>query len=89
MGQKTQMYIGTKRINAMAMNRLAYNQLRGWELPSDENGEDEGFLVEYVDGGKSNHPDHRLNHIYMTEDGQKIVWTMKSGAEKPTLKLVD
>jgi len=35
------------------------------------------------------HPDHRLNHIYMTEDGQKIVWTMKSGSEEPTLKIVN
>jgi len=35
------------------------------------------------------HPDHRLNHIYMAEDGRKIIWTMKSGAEKPTLKVVD
>ena len=35
------------------------------------------------------HPDHRLNHIYMTEDGQKIIWTMKSGAEEPTLKIVN
>ena len=35
------------------------------------------------------HPDHRLNHIYMVEDGRKIIWTMKSGAEKPILKVVD
>jgi hypothetical protein len=34
------------------------------------------------------HPDHRLNHIYMA-DGKKVVWTMKSGAEKPSLKVVD
>ena len=47
-------YIGTKVINAMPMNRLAYNQFRGWELPADEDGADEGYLVEYVDGGKAN-----------------------------------
>ncbi len=51
------LYIGTKLIKARAMTRLAYNQLRGWDLPADENGDDEGFLVEYVDGGKPNHPD--------------------------------
>lgn len=50
-------YIGTKTIKAKPMTRLAYNQLRGWELPADEDGSDEGFLVEYIDGGKSNHPD--------------------------------
>lgn len=51
------LYIGTKLIKALAMTRLQYNQLRGWDLPADENGDDEGFLVEYVDGGKANHPD--------------------------------
>lgn len=51
-------YIGTKLINAKPMTRAAYNVLRGWELPADENGDDDGYLVEYVDGGKSNHPDY-------------------------------
>lgn len=50
-------YIGVKLINAKPMNRLAYNQLRGWEVPDDENPDDEGFLVEYLDGGKPNHKD--------------------------------
>lgn len=47
-------YIGTKLINAKPMNRLEYNQFRGWELPADENGADEGYLVEYPDGGQAN-----------------------------------
>ncbi len=47
-------YIGTKMICAVAMTRQAYNDLRGWTLPADENGTDEGFLVEYLDGGKAN-----------------------------------
>ena len=51
-------YIGVKIIQAKPMSRQEYNDYRGWELPADENGSDEGFLVEYVDGGKSNHPDH-------------------------------
>lgn len=51
-----QKYIGTKVINATPMTRLAYTELRGWKLPEDEDGSDEGFLVEYVDGGKANHP---------------------------------
>ena len=54
MNDQMKQYIGTKRINAMPMTRLEYNLFRGWELPEDENGEDEGFLVEYVDGGKAN-----------------------------------
>jgi len=47
-------YIGTKLVNAKSMNRQEYNDFRGWELPSDENGADEGYLVEYVDGGQAN-----------------------------------
>lgn len=54
----TQIHYGTKQILATAMTRQAYNDYRGWALPADENGADEGYLVEYVDGGASNHPDH-------------------------------
>jgi hypothetical protein len=46
-------YIGTKLINATPMTRLEYNNFRGWALPDDENGDDEGYLVEYIDGGKA------------------------------------
>ena len=50
-------YVGVKIIKAKPMNRLDYNKYRGWELPEDEDGSDEGYLV--VDGGKSNHPDYK------------------------------
>lgn len=53
-----QTYIGTKIIKARPMNRADYNTYRGWKLPADENGEDTGMLVEYLDGGQANHPDH-------------------------------
>ena len=51
-------YIGVKEIKAKPMDRGEYNTYRGWEIPSDENPDDDGFLVEYIDGGASNHPDH-------------------------------
>ena len=47
-------FIGTKIICAKPMSRLDYNIFRGWELPTNENGSDEGYLVEYTDGGKPN-----------------------------------
>lgn len=47
-------YLGTKLINAMPMRRQEYNDFRGWDLPEGENGADEGFLVEYIDGGTPN-----------------------------------
>ena len=50
-------YTGTKTVNARPLNRIDYNTLRGWTLPFDENGADEGYLVEYTDGGKPNHAD--------------------------------
>ena len=50
-------YLGTKLINAKPMTRAEYNATRGWEVPADENPDDAGYLVEYVDGGKANHPD--------------------------------
>ena len=53
-----QKYIGTKLINAEPMTRAEYNVFRGWELPADENGADEGYLVEYLDGGKPNTTTH-------------------------------
>lgn len=51
-------YIGVKLINAKPMTRLEYNEFRGWKLPANENGADEGFLVEYLDGGAPNTPDY-------------------------------
>ena len=50
-------YIGTKTINAKPMSRQAYNNLRGWVVPADEDPADDGYLVEYIDGGQANHPD--------------------------------
>lgn len=50
-------YIGTKLLRAYRMTRGGYNDLRGWETPADENHDDPGYLVEYLDGGKPNHKD--------------------------------
>lgn len=47
-------YMGTKVVHACPMTRGSYNKFRGWETPQDENPEDEGYLVEYVNGGKPN-----------------------------------
>jgi hypothetical protein len=51
-------FVGTKVVNGTPMSRGDYNAYRGWALPEDEDGEDEGYLVEYLDGGKPNHPKH-------------------------------
>lgn len=51
-------YIGTKIVRLQPMTRAEYNDYRGWSLPADEDGTDEGYLVEYTDGGKPNHANH-------------------------------
>ena len=51
-------YIGTKIVTGAAMNRADYNTYRGWQLPENEDGTDEGYLVEYLDGGKPNDSRH-------------------------------
>lgn len=53
------LYIGTKVIRATAMSRQEYNDYRGWVLPTDEDGADSGYLVEYIDGGKANDARHK------------------------------
>lgn len=44
---------------AKPMTRYEYNTYRGWTVPADEDGADEGYLVEYVDGGQANHAAHK------------------------------
>lgn len=50
--------VGRKIVIGTPMTRGEYNSYRGWILPDDENGADAGYLVEYVNGGDSNHPGH-------------------------------
>ena len=42
-------YIGTKLIKAKPMTRGDYNAYRGWTIPKNENQDEEGYLVVYVD----------------------------------------
>jgi hypothetical protein len=85
-------FIGVKLIHAKPMTRLEYNVYRGWDLPTDENPDDPGFLVEYLDGGKANTPDHAgyvswspedvFNRAYKPTDGMSFglaVEAMKQG----------
>ena len=51
-------YVGTKELKAIPMNKEEYCQYRQWEVPSNENPKEEGYLVEYLDGGKPNDERH-------------------------------
>lgn len=85
-------YIGTKLINAKPMNKADYNTFRGWVLLGHENGLEEGYLVEYVDGGKANTSDFEgyvswspkdvFEHSYRPMDGMSFgqaLGALKSG----------
>ena len=73
------MFIGTKMILARPMGRGEYNTYRGWQIPLDENPADEGFLVEYVDGGASNHPDHAGYISWSPKDVFERAYRLSSG----------
>lgn len=62
-------YIGTKIIQAKPMNRGEYNKYRGWEIPVDENPEDEGYLVKYKDGYESWSPKETFEEAYRESYG--------------------
>src|ERR1700678_3799447 len=55
---KMDIYYGTKKILAQPMTRGEYNTYRKWEIPANENPADQGYLVEYTDGGKANVEGH-------------------------------
>lgn len=52
-----------KEVNAKPMTRGDYHEFRGWEMPSDENIEDEGYLVEYLDSPDESMPEGFSNYI--------------------------
>lgn len=51
-------FIGTKSVLATTMTRGEYNEYRGWTIPENEDPTEQGYLVEYVDGGKPNDERH-------------------------------
>lgn len=42
-------YISTKLVKAKPMTRGEYNKFRGWDIPKNENPNDEGYLIQYPD----------------------------------------
>ena len=52
-------YLCHKEVLATPMTLQEYNDYHNWTLPKDVNGTDKGYLVEYIDGGEANHPNHQ------------------------------
>jgi hypothetical protein len=55
---KMQAYIGVKKVYATPMKRYEYNAYRGWPMPDNENGADDGMFVEYTESQPGNDPRH-------------------------------
>lgn len=43
-------YIRMHQVDAEPMKRGDYNKFRGWEIPANENAEEDGYKVSYPDG---------------------------------------
>ncbi len=54
-----QKFIGTKELLAKPMTKSEYCEYRKWDLPKDEDPNEPGYLVEYLDGGAPNHENHK------------------------------
>jgi hypothetical protein len=57
-------YVGTKTLKAVPQTRAQYCRVRGWEVPADENGADEGYMVQYADGYISWSPTKQFEEAY-------------------------
>lgn len=57
-------FIGTKEIEATPMTRGEYNKYRGWEIPQNENPNDDGYLLKYNDGYISWSPKKQFEDTY-------------------------
>ncbi|MEO3357259.1 hypothetical protein [Acinetobacter haemolyticus] len=77
-------YIGTKSVLATPMTRGEYNEYQGWQIPENEDPTEQGYLVEYKEGGKPNHPNHAgyiswspkdiFDYSYHPQDVKNSMW---------------
>ena len=58
-GNPKYLYIGTKAVLAHLMTKEEYCDYREWKVPENEDPAEQGYLVEYVDGGKPNDERHK------------------------------
>ena len=56
--KEEQVWVSHKRVLRIPMTRGEYNIYRDYVFPPDEGSSDEGYLVEYLDGGEPNDQRH-------------------------------
>ena len=69
-------FIGIKEVDAKPMTRGDYNKYRGWQIPADENPDDEGYLVKYSDSYESWSPKEAFDEAYIEYDGTGLLSTV-------------
>jgi len=69
-------FIGIKEVDAKPMTRGEYNKYRGWQIPADENPDDEGYLVKYSDSYESWSPRGAFDEAYTEYDGTGLLSTI-------------
>lgn len=77
-------YIRMHQVEAEPMTRGVYNKSRGWDVPSNENHDDEGYKVTYPDGYVSWCPKAQFEEAGRPCDGMTFgmaVEAMKRGAK--------
>ena len=78
-------FIGIKEVDAKPMTRGEYNEYRGWQIPADENPDDEGYLVKYSDSYESWSPKEAFDEAYSEYDGTGLLSTI-DGMRSPDYK---
>jgi hypothetical protein len=69
-------FIGIKEVDAKPMTRGEYNKYRGWQIPADENPDDEGYLVKHSDSYESWSPKEVFDEAYIEYDGTGLLSTI-------------
>lgn len=75
-------YLGTKMIEAEPMTRGDYNVYRGWQIPENENPNDEGYLITQNGGYITWSPKNVFEEAYRESDAMTFglaIEAMKKG----------
>lgn len=56
-----------KEVHAIQMTRGAYNNVRGWIIPINENPDDDGYLIVYNRGASDEYVSWSPKHVF--DDG--------------------
>lgn len=75
-------YISTKLVKAKPMTRGEYNKYRGWDIPKNENPDDEGYLIQYPDGYISYCPKKQFEEYNLkVEDNKNLASGVSIGSK--------